>query len=214
MGAIALIAVLLISFSLSIVLVAAQYTTQKTTNVTIGSDGIFATTESSMGIAYQVVGTPGATGTVTAAVYNGNPLPTAIVPSGVSLTKFIAINFKMNANDFTHATITIYYTTSDVQNIQPPYSVYKYNSDSNSYTELPSTVDTNAKTITVTLNSLANPSLAIGGTAKPSGGIPTSIWIIIAIVVIIIVLVNVYIFGRMRRPSKKSEQSKEYSFQA
>jgi hypothetical protein len=210
-GVLALLALLLLSFSLS-VLVAAQYKTEKTTDVTIGSDGTFAATESSVGVSYQIVGTPGATGTVTTEVYNGNPQPTASIPSGVSLTKFIVVTFSMKANDFAQATIIISYTSSEVQNLQQPYAIYKYNSESNSYSELPSTANTYAKTITVTLTSITDPLLAIGGTTTASGEIPTSIWIIIAVVVIIVVLVNVYIFSRMRRPTKKSKQSKEYSF--
>lgn len=89
--------------------------------MTISPDGTFTATESDVGASYLIQGTPGATGTVTATVYDGNPQPTATVPGGTSLTHFVAITFNMNANDFTQATITINYADSDVQNIQMPY---------------------------------------------------------------------------------------------
>lgn len=201
LGVLALITLFLLSFSLSVVSVRAQtspYTTEKTTNVTIGSNGAFNATESDAGVSYQILGTPGATGTVTASVYNGDPQPTATVPNGTSLTSFIVVTIKMNANDFSSATITLSYTNSMVQNIKQPFKVYKYNADSNSYTALPSTVDTSAKTITVTLSSLTDPLLAIGGAKTATNGTPVSTGIIVVAVVIVIVLVTVAIFYRMR----------------
>ena len=60
--------------------------------------------------------------------------------------------------------MTISYSSCDVQNLHSPYAVFKYVASSNSYVQLLSTVDTNAKTITVTLNSINDPVLAIGGT--------------------------------------------------
>jgi flagellar basal body-associated protein FliL len=189
-------------FSLSVVSVGAQvstYTTEKTTNVTIGSAGTFAAYEPAVGVSYKIVGTPGAKGTVTATVYEGNPQPTATVPSGVSLTYFIAITFNMNAHDFVQATITLNYTDSMVQKINSPYMVYKFNSADRSYVGLASIVNTREKTITVTLNSLTDPLLAIGGAkSASSGGVPASTWIIIVIAVVIIVSVNVFVFYRMR----------------
>jgi hypothetical protein len=202
LGVFALITLFLLSFSLPLVLVAAQsspYTTQQTTNVTIGSNGTFNATEPEAGVAYQIDGTPDATGTITSTVYNDNPQPTADIPSGISLTSYIIVTIYMNANDFASATITLNYTTAMVQNIQPPYMVYKYDTNDNSYVALPSTIDTAAKTITVTLNSLTDPLLAIGGAKTVSSGVPESTWIIIVAVVIVIVLVNVVIFYRMRR---------------
>ena len=194
----ALLVVLLLSFSLSF-LVAAQYKTEITTIVTIGSNGTFVATEPSVGISYQIVGTPGASGTVTADVYNGNPQPTANIPSGISLTHFIGITFNINANSFTQAKIIINYTSSEVQNLQTPYAIYKYNSETNTYAELPSTVDANAKTITVILTSITHPLLAIGGTPKTSVEISMSEWIAITVIVAIIIVVNVIIFSRGRR---------------
>ena len=196
----------LIVLSISAAYAAAQYTTQKTTNVTIGSNGTFTATEPDVGVSYQILGVPGSTGTVTAGTYSGNPQATAAVPSGISLTDFIAITFNIPSSDFTEAEVTLNYTASEVQNIQSPYAVYKYISSSNSYVELPSTVDTTAKTITVTLTSITDPVLAIGGatittsTPKPgSPGLSASTWIVIAVSAIIIVVLVVFVVSRMRR---------------
>jgi len=197
---IATITVLL--FLLSVSLVVAQYTTVKTTDVTIPSDGVFNASEPDVGISYSILGTPGATGTVTTAIYNGNPNPTATVPAGISLTYFIAITFNMNESDFTQATISISYSDSDIQNIQQPYTIYKYLPDSNSYTPLNSIVDANTKTITVTLSSITDPLLAIGGASKSTGGIPASIWIAIIVSAIVIVLLAVFLVWRLRHSSE------------
>ena len=147
LGVIAVVTLLLLSFSLQVVLVrqSSQYTTSKTTDVTIGSTGTFNASEPAAGISYQIVGTPDATGTVTSTVYTGNPQPTADVPSGISLTSFVIVTIYMNVNDFSSATITLNYTNAMVQNIKPPYSVYKYDTKDNSYVELPSTVKTLAQ---------------------------------------------------------------------
>jgi len=149
---------------------------------------------------------PGSTGTVTSGVYSGNPQATAAVPGGISLTNFIFVNFNIPASDFTEAEVTLNYTSSEVQNIQSPYAVYKYISSSKSYVELPSTVDTTAKTITVTLTSLTDPVLAIGGTTKTtstpkpgSPGLSASTWIVIAVSAIVIVVLVVFVVSRMRR---------------
>jgi hypothetical protein len=194
---ISVVAVLLLSLSLS--LVAAQYVTEKTTNVTISSDGTFTASESNVGVSYEILGTPGATGTVTAQVYNGNPQSTAFVPSGVSLTVFLVVSFNMDAADFAQATITISYTAFDVQNLKAPYAIFKYMPNTNSFVELPSTVDTNANTIMVTLTSLNDPLLAIGGSANTSPGTPAAEWAIIIVSAIIIVLLVVIIVRYMRR---------------
>ena len=189
-------------FSLCVGLVAAQYTTITTTDVTIPSNGVFNASEPDVGVSYSILGTPGATGTVTASVYNGNPNPTATLPAGISLTYFIAITINMNESDFTQATISISYSNSDVQNIQQPYTIYKYLPDSNSYTPLNSIVDTNTKTITVTLFSITDPLLAIGGPSKSTSGIPASIWIAIIVIAIVIVLLAVFLVWRLRRSNE------------
>jgi hypothetical protein len=196
---IAIVTLLLLSLSVS--LVAAQYTTQKTTAVTVSSDGTFTASEPDVGVSYAITGTPGASGTVTADVYSGNPQATASIPNGTSLTKFIVITFNMNAADFSQATINITYTDSDVQNIQSPYAIYKYMSNTNSYVALPSTVDTAAKVITVTLTSIDDPLLAIGGATSTSGGLQAVTWAIVIVSVIAIVLVAVLVVGRLRHPA-------------
>jgi hypothetical protein len=196
----AIITVLLLSLFIS--LVAAQYTTQKTTDVTISSDGTFSATDSDVGVSYLIQGTSGATGTVTASVYSGNPQPTATVPAGISLTRFVVITFNMNANEFTQATITINYADSDVQNIQPPYTVFKYVPSTDSFVELPSTVDSVAKTITITVTSLDDPLFAIGGAAIATAGFPGAVWALMAVSVVVIVLLAGFVVSRMRRPDE------------
>ena len=110
----------------------------------------------------------------------------------------------MEPSDFTQATITINYSSSEVQNINSPYTIYKYVSPSNSYVVLPTTVNTDAKTLTVTLNSINDPLLAIGGASKTSStGAPasTTTWILVAISIILII-VAVVIAVKLLRPSR------------
>ena len=185
--------------------VTAQYTTQQTTNVVIPSNGIFSANQTNIGVDYTIIGSPGATGTVTSSIYTGNPQPTATIPTGVSLTYFIDISFNMNATDFQNATVTINYTDSEVSGIHSPYSIYKYFPDSNTYLPLTSTVNVNTKTITVSFTSLSDPILAIGGpTGKTSTTtLPTTTWIIVAVSVIIVVIAVALIIislGRSRKP--------------
>jgi hypothetical protein len=193
---ISVVAVLLLSLSLS--LVGAQYTTSQTTNVTIASNGTFAGSAPTAGVSYTIQGTPSANGTVIVDAYSGNPQPTASIPTGVSLTHFIDITFNMNANDFSQAIVTISYTSADVKNLQSPYAVFKYVPASNSYVKLLSTVDPNAKTITVTLNSINDPLLAIGGTASTSAGFSGALWAVVIVIAIIVVLVAVLTIRRSR----------------
>ena len=199
MGIFAILAILLIS--LSAVVVSAQYITTKTTDVTINSDGTFVGTQSETGVSFEIQGTAGATGSVTASVYNGNPQPGAIVPTGISLTHFIAITFDINANNFSQAKIVITYTDDEVQGINSDYIVYKYIAGSNSYVALPTAVDTTAKTLTVVLTSVNDPELAIGGTtASSSGGqFPVYAWVIIAVAVIVIIVIVVFLMSWLRR---------------
>ena len=162
LGVLTLIFVLLLSYTVAIA--AAQYTTEKTTDITISSDGTFTADESDVGISYEIQGTPGATGSVTAAFYTDNPQTTATIPDGISLSHFVVVTFNMDANDFSSANIVISYSDSDVNGISEPYAVYKYIAETDSYVALPSTVDTDAKTITITVVSIADPLFAIGGT--------------------------------------------------
>ena len=198
LGAVAIVIALIVSFSIAFV--AAQYVTQETTDIALGSDGTFSRSYSDIGISYTIQGTPGATGTVVADLYNGNPFPSATIPSGVTLTHFVAITFSMNANDFNSATVVLSYTDSDVTGISTPYSIYKYDATSNSFTLLPAQVDTNAKTITFTLTSPSDPLVAIGGSAVSSGGVSTVTWAVVAVSVIVIVVLAVFIVWRLRKP--------------
>jgi len=218
-GAFALVAVLFLLLSVS--LAAAQYTTEQTTDVTIGSNGTFTATLPDVGVSYQITGVAGTTGTVTADGYSGNPQPTASVPTGVSLTDFVAVTFNIPSSDFSQAIVTLNYTASEVQNIKSPYAVYKYVSSSNSYVALPSTVDAGAKTITVTLSSISDPVLAVGGAKISSGsGLSTAEWIVIVVSIIVILLVVVFVVGRVRfrRPDiailDRNDQNADFSAQS
>jgi hypothetical protein len=192
-----LILVLLLPYTVA--LAAAQYTTEKTTDIVISSDGTFSAIEPDVGTSYVIHGTPGATGSVTASVYTSNPQPTATIPEGVSLAHFVVITFDMNAQDFGSATIVIKYSDSDVNGMSTPYSIYKYNADTNSYTVLSSTVDTAAKTITITVTSISDPLFAIGGTTAAKGPeFSTTSWIVLAVAIIVIVVLVVFAFTRLR----------------
>jgi hypothetical protein len=197
LGVLSLIFVLLLSYTVAIA-AAQQYTTEKTTPITIGSDGTFVAGEPAVGISYEIQGTPGATGSVTASVYTSNPQPTATIPDGTSLVHFVVVTFDMNANEFTSAKIVIHYSDSDVSGISAPYTIYKYIADTNSYMALPSTVDTNAQTITVTVTSISDPLFAIGGATVESEGISVTSWAIIAAAIIVIVVLVVFGFTRLR----------------
>jgi hypothetical protein len=196
LGVLTLIFVLLLSYSVAVA--AAQYTTEKTTDIGIPSNGTFVAVEPDVGISYQIQGTPGATGSVTAGIYTSNPQPTATIPDGISLAHFVVITFNMNANDFGSATIVISYSDSDVHGISAPYTVYKYNMDTNSYTALPSTVDTSAKTITVTVINIDDPLFAIGGAATSDEVFSATSWAILAVAIIVIVILVVFAFTRLR----------------
>ncbi len=198
LGVLSLLAILLISLSV-VVAASAQYQTEKKIDVTIGSDGTFTATQSDVGVSFVIEGTPGAVGSVTTDVYNGNPQGGATIPSGVTLTHFIGVTFNMNANDFSQATVTLAYTSADVQGIKPNYVIYEYMPDSSSYVRIASTSDANSKTLTVTLTSSA--LLAIGGetAATTNGGIPTYTWAIMAFSIIVIVVLAVFLVSWIRR---------------
>jgi hypothetical protein len=212
--ALTVITALLLSFS--VFLVAAQYLTEQTTKVTIPSDGTFSASDPANGVSIQIQGTPEATGTVTASIYNGNPQPTATVAAGTSLARFVGITFNMTANDFQQATIVLAYSDSTVQGVSAPYSIYKYDASTNSYLYLPSVVDTTAKTITFTVTSTSDPLFAIGGAtekATPSGGISLSAWTIMVVVVIMLVIIAALFVTHIRRDSRDSLDS-EHSFKS
>ena len=205
---IAVITVLLLSLSVSVV--AAQYSTEETTPVVISSNGNSVIITDGLGVVYDFQGVGGASGSVTTAHYNGNPQVTADIPSGHTLTHFIVVTFNMNAADFGHAHITIPYTDADVQGIELPFTIFKYIPDTNSYVELVSTTDTIAKTITVTVNSIADPLFAVSGHTTAiavTSGVPTYVWVVLAGFVIAIVLIAGLLVSRLRRPDEGSKFS-------
>ena len=195
-GFVTVFVVVLFSFSSLVAL--AQYETTKTANFTISSSGVAHVDQSTTagGVSIDIAGTPSATGSVTTATYTGNPQPDASWPVNVTLTHFVAITFNMATSYFQSANITISYSDSDVAGINPPYTLYKYNPDTNNYVALNSVVDTSAKTITATVTSITDPLFAIGGTTAltvtptpVTPAVPPWIWIVVATVIIVIVFV-------------------------
>ena len=196
-GAFSVVALLFLSFAVGFA--SGQYTNTKTTELVFDSSGNATVYELNIGITYIVQGTPGSTGSVTASTYVGNPQPGAGIPDDVSLSHYVSISFDMDPSDFTQAQISISYTDSDVANLHAPYAVYKYISESNSYVQLYTIVDTTAKTMTVTLTNINDPLLAIGGSTVESSGIGTTSWIIIVVSVVIIVILAVFMVIRWRK---------------
>ncbi len=162
--------------SLSPLGVLGQYQTQQTADVTVSSTGIAHVDQSltAGNVAIDIVGTPGATGSVSTATYTANPQPDASIPNNVVLSHFVVVTFNMSSSDFKNATITITYTDADVAGMSSPYVLYKYNPDTNSFIALEGVVDTAAKTITVTLTSTTDPLFAIGGTTVAPTATPTA----------------------------------------
>jgi len=198
-----IVALLMLSISASSVVANDAYTTQKTTQLNLDDHGVCTVIEEDLGIKYEIEGAAGATGSVTAAVYSGNPQPTASVPEGISLSKFTVLTFDMDAHDFTSATITFSYTDEDVLNIQPPYTIYKYLPASDSFVEIPATVDTEAKTLTITLSSTDDPLFAIGGAAIVNNvDDSTTLWFVVAALTIVAVIVTVFLVVRLRSAGK------------
>ena len=194
--------VALLILSLSVGLASAQYTPQKTTQITLDASGFYTVSEADLGITYVINGIPDASGSITATVYSGNPQATASIPQGVGLSKFTAITFDLDANDFTAATVTLSYTDSDLENLQAPYSVYKYLPNSDSFVEMPTIIDTEAKTMTVTLTGIDDPLFAIGGATIVDETPGTITWILVAIVAIIVVVVVVFFVIQLRNSGK------------
>jgi len=188
----ALLSVLFVSAFGALVLAQSGYTNEETTPVTIGSDGTFSGSAADIGVGYEIQGVAGATGSVTAAYYSANPQSSASIPTGVALGRFIVITFDMNAADFSSAIIHITYTDSDVSGMQSPYAVFKYVASTNSYIELPSTVDTTNKMMSITLTSIDDPLFAIGGASVATGGVSDTAWAILAISIIVIVFLVVF----------------------
>jgi hypothetical protein len=189
----AVLSLLLLSLSMSSVVAQSRYDGAVTTPVTLSSDGT-STVVDNFGVTYDIQGTPGSTGTVTTEIRTENPQPTSNIPSGISLTHFVIVTFNINPADFSQAQIVIPYTDNDVQGIQPPYSIFKYNPTTDTYTELAAVVDPNAKTFTITVTSVDDPLFAIGGATSISeddGGFSPIAWAALAASVVIIVLLAV-----------------------
>ena len=185
-----IVVIMLIMFSLSSVFVAAQtpYETE-VDDVSIPQSGIVTVDVPELDVSYEITGAPGATGTVTTAIYSENPNPTATVPTGIGLTNYVVVTFNMDQSDFLKAVITISYTDADVEELTIPYAVYKYIPESNSFIELTTVVDTVAKTMTITVTSIEDPLFAIGGTA--AGSIPppsATYWVFISLAIILAVI--------------------------
>lgn len=150
------------------------------------------------GITYEITGTPGSVGTVIVNVENGNPYTSAYYPEGIGLSSFVTISFDMDSEEFSSATISFSYSDSDVESIASPYAIYKYLPNSDAYVEIPTTVDEQAKTLTITLTSTDDPTFAIGGAAIVNDSADNTMWIIIGAVSVIIVVVVTLLFMRMR----------------
>ena len=168
----------------------------------LDSNGYFHFEEPALGIAVRVRGTPGANCTLLTEIYNGNPEPTAAIPDGISLTHFAVVIINMNANQFSNVSITINYTTTDFQDIQPPYAVYEYVPGTDSFVKLPSAVDVAAKTITFTETSIVSGLFAIGGVPaapRTEGEGAITLLLILIGAIIAIVVVAVLIVMRFKR---------------
>ena len=195
----AILSLLLLSLSISSVVAQSQYDGAVTTNVAVSSDGT-CTVVDGFGITFNIIGAPGSSGTVTSEIRSANPQPNA-TPEGITLTHFVVVTFNMNAADFRQAQIVIPYTDSDVQGIQQPYTIYKYVPATDSYTALDSVVDTTAKTIIVTVNSIDDPLFAIGGATvlSETGGFSTTTWAVLAssiVIIVMLVVVGVWYFKK------------------
>ena len=196
--------VLMVLFSISLTATFAQYDNQQTSDVTIPPGGVAHVDQSSSagGLSIDIAGTPGAAGSVSTATYTGNPQPTADVPEGITLTRFVVVTFNFAASDFQGASITISYSDADVAGISMPYALYKYLPASNSFVQLNSVVDSNAKTITTSVSSPTDPLFAIGGATKSGEEAAFPYWIFILIAATaIIVVVAVVLILRRREPT-------------
>ena len=188
---VSIVVIVLIMFSLSSVFVAAQteYDAFVITDVSIPESGVFTADAPEADISYEITGAPGATGTVTAAIYSENPNPTATIPTGIGLTNYVVVTFNMDQSDFLKAVITISYTDAELEDLTIPYAVYKYIPESNSFIELTTVVDTVAKTMTITVTSIEDPLFAIGGTATVPPPPPSATyWVFISLAIILAVI--------------------------
>jgi len=198
--AILLFSLLLLSISFTIV--SAGYSGADSLPVALNSDGKCSVTGLGTNVVIEVQGTAGATGNIRLESYNANPQVNAAVPDGIALSRFVVVTFDMNAADFNEANIYISYTDADVANLQAPLSIYKYVQSTNNYVLLPSTVDTNAHTITIKVTSIEDPLFAIGGSTIAPTQTPTfsgTAWAILGasiVIIVLLVFVSVWYFKR------------------
>ena len=200
---ISLISLLLLSISFT--LVSAGYSGADSLPIALNSDGQCCVTGPDTNVVVEVSGTPGAAGTIRLESYSANPQVTAGVPDGIALSRFVVVTFDMNAADFNEANIYISYTDAEIANLQAPLSIYKYIPSTNSYVLLPSTVDTNAHTITIKVTSIEDPLFAIGGSTLPPTQTPTfsgTAWAILGASIVIIVLLVFVSVWYIKRDSK------------
>jgi hypothetical protein len=196
--------IVVILFSVSLSVVCAQYQTSRTSDVQIPASGVSHVSQSLTvgGVSIDIAGTPGAIGSVSTAVYNGNPQPGASVPADVKLAHFVVVTFNFATSDFSAATIQISFTDSDVEGMSTPYALYKYDPQSNSYTKLNAVFDTIAKTATVTVTSTTDPLFAIGGkSTTQEEGLPFAFVVGVVALVLVIVAVVAVLLLRSRKPS-------------
>ncbi len=194
--------VTLLLVSLSIGLVSSQYSTEKTTQIQLDSHGFEQVTVEELDVTYVVDGVPGATGSIITSVYSGNPQTSASYSNEIGLSKFTVITFDMDPTEFTSATVTFNYSDSDVENLQPPYSIYKYLPESDSYVEMPTTADLDAKTLTITLTSVDDPLFAIGGTKIVESTDGSTMWILIIAIAIVVIIGVLFLVVRLRNSGK------------
>ena len=194
--------VTLLLVSLSIGLVSSQYSTEKTAQIQLDSHGFEQVTVEELDVTYVVDGVPGATGSIITSVYSGNPQTSASYSNEIGLSKFTVITFDMDPTEFTSATVTFNYSDSDVENLQPPYSIYKYLPESDSYVEMPTTADLDAKTLTVTLTSVDDPLFAIGGTKIVENTDGSTMWILIIAIAIVVIIGVLFLVVRLRNSGK------------
>ena len=183
-----------------------DYVTPKTVDVTIPANGVAHVDQSSTlgGVSIDIAGTPGAVGSVSTAVYSGNPQPGATIPEDTALTHFVVVTFNFSAADFQGASITISYSDADVAGMSAPFGLYKYIPESDSYVKLTAVVDTGAKTITTTVSSTTDPLFAIGGVSvaeEPGWALPTLAIVGTTVIVIAVVFICVAMLLKRRKPS-------------
>jgi hypothetical protein len=175
----------------------AQYATQQTSNFFLDSNGKAHIDQgSSTGVIIDILGTPYANGSVSIGTYSGNPYPDAGLSCGGAVRKFFVVSFNISASDFISAKLTFPYTDADLEGTVPPYAIFKYYPENNTYVEIATIIANVAHTMSITIYSPTDPVFAIGAegvsTPTPTGGpgsFLVSAWAWIAIVAAIVAIV-------------------------